>query len=202
MLISLNGFGALRGNEMIKPYRQPRSHDEIRADVEEIFKVLRIETVPVPVERIANAMNAQIHYVPFERDGELAGMLLRKGGKVIIGVNSSHHSNRQRFTIAHELGHLRYHEGELHVDRKLQINRRDEISALAIDSDEIEANRFAAELLMPFKLIFDDLMKLEIDIEDDEQIRDLAKKYRVSAQAMTHRITNIMDGVIGALHAR
>jgi len=55
---------------------------------------------------------------------------------------------------------------------------------------------------MPFKLIFDDLMKLEIDIEDDEQIRDLAKKYRVSAQAMTHRITNIMDGVIGALHAR
>jgi Zn-dependent peptidase ImmA (M78 family) len=116
-------------------------------------------------------------------------------------VNSSHHSNRQRFTVAHELGHLRYHEGEIHVDRKLQINRRDAISSLAIDPDEIEANRFAAELLMPFRLISVDLMTRELDVEDDDQIRELAKKYQVSAQAMTHRITNIIDGVIRAAHA-
>ena len=184
-----------------KPYRRPRTHDEIRQDVEEILKVLRIEAAPVPIGRIASAMNAQVHYSPFDGDGDLAGMLIRKGGKIIIGVNSSHHSNRQRFTVAHELGHLRYHEGEIHVDRKLQINRRDATSSLAIDPDEIEANRFAAELLMPFRLITVDLMTRELDVEDDDQIRELAKKYQVSAQAMTHRITNIIDGVVRAAHA-
>lgn len=183
-----------------KSYRQPRSHEEIREDVEQILDVLRIEAAPVPIGRVASAMNAQVHYSPFDGDGDLAGMLIRKDGKIIIGVNSSHHSNRQRFTVAHELGHLRYHEGEIHVDRKLQINRRDAISSLAIDPDEIEANRFAAELLIPFRLISADLLMREIDVEDDDQIRDLAKKYQVSAQAMTHRITNIIDSLIRAAH--
>ena len=41
------------------------------------------------------------------------GMLVRDEGKgtVMIGVNSLHHLHRQRFTIAHECGHLVLHEG-------------------------------------------------------------------------------------------
>ncbi|MGN6149479.1 MAG: ImmA/IrrE family metallo-endopeptidase [Rhizomicrobium sp.] len=171
--------------------RKPRSHEAIRADVTELLAQLKINSVPVPVERIANLLGARVHYSPFE--GELAGMLVRREGQTVIGVNSLHHSRRQRFTIAHELGHLKYHEGEIHVDRKLQINRRDANSSLAVDPEEIEANRFAAELLMPFAHIASDLIALDIDVEDDDQIRDLAERYAVSAQAMTHRITNILS---------
>lgn len=60
---------------------------------------------------------AAVRYSPFE--GELAGMLVRGDGQIVIGVNSLHPLNRQRFTIAHECGHLLLHKGEFHVDRRL-----------------------------------------------------------------------------------
>lgn len=173
-----------------KSSRTPKSHDSILVDVAKILGKIKIYHPPIPIERIAKALGAEVQYAPF--DGELAGMLVRRHGKAVIGVNSLHHSNRQRFTIAHELGHLQYHEGEIHVDRKLQINRRDELSALAVDPDEIEANRFAAEILIPYTMIIRDLESTQIDVEDDDQIQSLALKYLVSAQAMTHRITNLL----------
>ena len=118
-------------------------------------------------------------------------MLVRGEGQPVIGVNSIHPRNRQRFTIAHECGHLMLHKAEVHVDRRLHVHRRDVVSSMAVDPDEIEANRFAAELLMPYDLITADLDRYQIDIEDDDQIRALAEKYGVSAQSMTLRLTNL-----------
>ena len=116
-------------------------------------------------------------------------------GRAVIGVNSAHHFNRQRFTIAHECGHLILHKGkDVHIDRSFRVNRRDERSAQAVDPIEIEANRFAAELLMPFSMIQNDIV--EFDIEDDEVLEDLANKYQVSLQALTFRINNLMKAVI------
>lgn len=57
---------------------------------------------------------------------------------------------------------------------------------------EMEANLFAAELLMPKQFLDADLAKLGgLDLFEDEVLRDLAKKYEVSVQAMTHRLTNL-----------
>lgn len=146
---------------------------------------------PVPVERVAGMLGARLRYSPF--DGELAGMLLRDGKNIVIGVNSLHHINRQRFTIAHECGHLLLHKGkDVHIDRSFRINRRDELSSKAIDPEEIEANRFAAELLMPQDSLLSDLRDFDIDIEDDGQLKELADRYQVSVQALTHRITNLL----------
>jgi Zn-dependent peptidase ImmA (M78 family) len=64
---------------------------------------------------------------------------------------------------------------------------------MAVDPKEIEANRFAAELLMPYNMVLADLKKRPIDVENEEAIRELAQKYQVSVQAMTHRITNLLD---------
>jgi Zn-dependent peptidase ImmA (M78 family) len=64
----------------------------------------------VPVEQIAESYGIELRYEPAEQ--ELSGALIRKGRKeVVIGVNSSHHPNRQRFTIAHEIAHFLLHEG-------------------------------------------------------------------------------------------
>ena len=124
-------------------------------------------------------------------------MLIRSDDKTVIGVNSLHHTNRQRFTIAHECGHLLLHKGkDVHIDRSFRINRRDEVSSQAIDHKEIEANRFAAELLMPYDMIMSDLVEYDIDIEDEEELRGLADKYQVSVQALTHRITNLLNDLI------
>jgi Zn-dependent peptidase ImmA (M78 family) len=171
--------------------RKPRSVEVIRREAADILKKYRIKHPPVPVERIAETLGARVRYSPY--DGELAGMLVRGNGQTVIGVNSLHHLNRQRFTIAHECGHFLFHKGEVHIDRAFRVNRRDAVSSLAVDPDEIEANRFAAELLMPFDMITADLVERGIDAENEQELKQLAQKYQVSVQAMTHRVTNILD---------
>ncbi len=45
---------------------------------------------------------------------------------------------------------------------------------------------------MPLSMITSDLADC-IDIEDEQELKALALKYQVSLQAMTHRITNLLD---------
>lgn len=57
-----------------------------------------------------------------------------------------------------------------------------------------EANAFAMELLMPRKFMLADLAKMGgVDIEDDQKIDQLAKRYRVSRQVMTLRIGQLLS---------
>lgn len=84
-------------------------------------------------------------------------MIYISDGTPIIGINSLHHPNRQRFSIGHEIRHLALHRnltsGKVHVDKEFLVQlptlNRDAASALGTDLIEIEANRFSAELLMP-----------------------------------------------------
>ena len=113
-------------------------------------------------------------------------------GVVIIGVNSSHSIGRQRFTTAHELGHLILHKDEnLHVDERSPIGFRNEESSLATKDVEIEANQFAAELLMPAELLEKEIAALPDDIEAEDAVVLLADRFQVSEQAMTIRLTSL-----------
>lgn len=162
----------------------------IRNLIGQLLEAHGIEVAPVPVEVIALALGIRVQYEPAE--DELSGFLLRdlSRQKAIIGVNDRHSNNRQRFTIAHELGHYLLHEQEkLHVDRRFQIQLRDDNSSKGESEEEKEANLFAAELLMPMHFIHKDLEAIEaLDLEDDSLIFGLAKKYEVSTQAMTFRL--------------
>jgi len=144
----------------------------------------------VPVETIAKFLDLKISLEPFE--GDISGCTIRRGDKAVIGVNSLHHPNRQRFTIAHEIGHFLMHKGEqVIVDRHFRINFRDAESGKAENPEEIEANYFAAELLMPVDFLVRDLKAKVIDMEDDTQIRELAERYRVSALTLNYRLHNL-----------
>lgn len=152
-----------------------------------------VTDAPVPVERLAQLCRATIRYEPF--DGEVSGMVhCRPGGGGIIGVNSEHSKTRQRFTIAHEIGHLLLHADEgFHIDEKRPL-RRDAVSSQATDPQEMEANQFAAELLMPEVLVrasVEALVQGDDEMSFEEAIDKLARNYRVSTLAMTHRLTNL-----------
>ena len=134
--------------------------------------------------------------------GEISGLLVRNGGNATIGVNAKQHRYRQRFTIAHELGHFMLHEGIAeHVDdtyritpRKqtedeVQVLLRSDISSQATDVMEIEANFFAASLLMPKKML--DHHDAMLALDDDMKVRQLAVLFQVSAHAMSLRLANI-----------
>src|SRR5947199_7758504 len=138
-----------------------------------------IVSPPVPIEEIAVARGALVarNYVP----GYESGFALREGSRWIIGVNTATSPRRQRFTIAHELGHLLMHEGKpLITDYSVRINNRDPVSSMGTEPQEIEANAFAAAILMPRSLIWEEL-KREIDLAQassrDELIARLARTF-------------------------
>lgn len=157
----------------------------------ELHREVGYQDGAVPVDLVAQTLGAVVRYAPYQ--GELAGMLILHDGHRIIAVNSSHHKNRQRFTIAHECGHLRLHEEKTYVDKGFFIVNRDGISSRAENIFEIEANQFAADLLMPHRNIIRDLRKYSIDLEDSEQVAKMSKVYGVSSQAMSYRIANLLN---------
>jgi Zn-dependent peptidase ImmA (M78 family) len=149
-----------------------------------------IVDAPVDVERLAQSEQVDIRK---ERvDGDISGFLFRDRDKstAIIGVNSRHHANRQRFTIAHELGHFMLHTmDQVHVDRGFEVRLRNDESSKGTDTDEKEANLFAAELLMPKAFLEKDLANIEtVDLMEEKTIKSLAEKYQVSTHAFAFRL--------------
>lgn len=124
---------------------------------------------------------------------EVSGFIFKQNGKpTVIGVNAHHHPNRQRFTLAHELGHFVLHDiTDVHVDQFV-MRLRNSASGSGEDLNEVEANRFAAALLMPKNLISEEIERLGLDdLSDDWSIQQLAKQFQVSVQAMSLRLPSL-----------
>jgi Zn-dependent peptidase ImmA (M78 family) len=157
----------------------------------EIIDELGITELPVPVERIARQLGAELTYEPF--DGDVSGMLYREAESQppVIGVNSRQAATRQRFTVAHEIGHLMLHKGQpVFVDSFLRVNWR----AGKSGRDEVEANAFAAELLMPRRFIereIDAAVERYGTLRRDALTAELANKFKVSPEAMSYRLSNL-----------
>jgi Zn-dependent peptidase ImmA (M78 family) len=95
-----------------------------------------------------------------------------------ISVSRSDHYFRQRFTMAHELGHYILH-------RHRMVNNVIEDTAMyrsnLSDALEREANQFAASLLMP-------LEQVKRDHDEIKDVNVLANKWQVSPAAMRIRL--------------
>ncbi|MBV1918337.1 MAG: ImmA/IrrE family metallo-endopeptidase [Sphingomonadaceae bacterium] len=145
---------------------------------------------PVAVEKIIKRRDIRVQFSPL--DQELSGMALVKDGVAVIGVNALHHPNRQRFTMAHELGHhvmhREYIEGAVHVDKGFTILRRDTLAAQGTDRMEIEANAFASELLIPRDLLEPIIGTGDFDLDDVDRLQSIAKKFKVSLSALQYRL--------------
>jgi Zn-dependent peptidase ImmA (M78 family) len=145
---------------------------------------------PVPVEDIIRTRGITIQRSASL--GDVSGLVLRKGKETVIGVNKKDVSTRQRFTLAHELAHALLHHGEeVRFDKAFRVNLRSETSGLGVDAEEIEANFFAACLLMPLRFLEADPEAALIDVEDAQAVRKLADRYGVSAHAMSIRLGNL-----------
>lgn len=117
-------------------------------------------------------------------------MLYRDRDRSVIGVNSSHPLTRQRFTIAHELGHLLLH-GSRSVIVDTHVFRRDQTSSMGTETEEREANGFAAELLMPSVFVereFDAVLDDDPGVTARQLVARLAAVFGVSEQAMEIRL--------------
>lgn len=148
-------------------------------------------SIPVNVEAIAPRHHAHIVLENFSDD--VSGILVRKGNgeNAMIAVNAAHGLLRRRFTIAHELGHLVLsHKGEVFVDKAI-VNKR-ATSGQFVDPQEIEANQFAASLLMPRDALVEHFAELVERHRDPAIITELlASTFRVSRAAMGIRLVNL-----------
>ena len=161
------------------------------AIINNIFKNLSITKPAIDVVNIAKYYDIKVTYEEFD-DGT-DGLLLIKNGNPVIAVNSEQHPNRQRFSIAHELGHFFLHaEGKkdgLFVDKSLY--HRNDQSSMGTIQDEIEANKFAAALLMPESMLISIIKDENLDLSDDFDLYLLAEKFGVSEKAMGYRLGNL-----------
>jgi Zn-dependent peptidase ImmA (M78 family) len=157
--------------------------------VNSILDGLHIERPPVPVEDIIKAHGVIIRYSDLD---DVSGLVVRAGGQTVIGVNRTHSSTRRRFTLAHEFGHVQLHAGrEIMFDKEFRYNLRSDLSGMGVDVEEIEANFFAACLLMPRRIMDCDKKTHSIEIEDPRALRELSREYGVSPQAMALRLANV-----------
>ena len=151
----------------------------------------QVTSAPVPVEEIAQSRGCTI--VPASLN-DVSGILVRSAESVTIGVNSRHSQTRKRFTIAHELGHLLLHRGqEVRYDHSFRYSLRSGVSSTGTDIEEIEANFFAASILMPDNLLKNDPRAEFIDMNDESAVRELAAEFKVSQQAMALRLARLLD---------
>lgn len=163
----------------------------LRGKVKALLDACDLHTPPVDVERVARHLD--LHVREGEFDGEISGFLYQDGTRTVIGINRAHGAARRRFTLAHEIGHYVLHNRETtFVDRGgPSILKRDVRSSAGTDVREVEANAFAAELLMPAPFLARSLAEADERADAEDLIRDLAQQYNVSVQAMTIRLIRL-----------
>ncbi|MGW4595363.1 ImmA/IrrE family metallo-endopeptidase [Streptomyces sp. NPDC004457] len=144
-----------------------------------------------PIDPVLIAEKLGVLVVPQDMPDDVSGMLLRRGDEQVIGVNQKHHENRRRFTVAHELGHLRLHRGRpLILDTDTRVNFRDTVSSMATDREEMEANRFAAALLAPEPMVRRAAREAEFRTAR-ELVLIMARRFEMSEMAMNYRLINL-----------
>jgi Zn-dependent peptidase ImmA (M78 family) len=161
-------------------------------EAQRLLERFGITAVPVDVEALAGALGARIRRQRLSHS--ISGLLYRDADQIVIGVNERQPKRRQRFTVAHEVGHLAMHPGRpLLLDASVRVNWRDDDSAAASDREEIEANTFAAAILMPASLVRRELDALlsgpaSSKKDLDQIIKHMADRFEVSTQAMHFRL--------------
>ena len=163
---------------------------ELELKAKEILTAFGAFEVPVPLELVAHRIGLAVDQVPLGDD--ISGVLVVTGDKGSIGVNRDHPEPRRRFTVAHEIGHFVLHRSQrdLFIDKSF-VAFRDTTSSAGIDRAEIQANQFAAALLMPAALVQQELRRHAESIVTEDVIDRLAERFEVSSQAMMYRLINL-----------
>lgn len=134
---------------------------------------------PVDVAEIAanNGLDVRVAEFPAEYQG-VSGFINLEDGRPAVYVNADDPPHRQKFTIAHELGHWLLHEDEIRTNPKKAILFRIAIGETNSDPLEKQANAFAAELLVPMELF----AKVK-----DKPVKDLVDMFDVSSDVIGYR---------------
>lgn len=157
--------------------------------IEQYFKNKVIE-IPIPVEKIGDLQFGLKLLYTKELPDDKSGACLSEEKMIQINEYETL-EERRRFTYAHEMGHFILHITEKTMFRCIKKDigfKKDQIKYSPNNKGkqmESEANVFAAEILMPSKIV------KKMFLEESKDISFLSKKFKVSKEAMEWKLTNI-----------
>lgn len=145
-----------------------------RASASDLLRLFRVASPPVQVRDIAAGLGVLVQEVV---NPGWSGAVSADDRAAVIWVRAGDSTARQRFTIAHELGHLLLH------DVSVAFRRDDTFRG---SPEEVQANAFAADLLMPLWL----LDPVAQSVGQDSVV--LARMFEVSEKAMKIRLGRLV----------
>ncbi len=144
---------------------------------------------PVKLGKLAKDFGVKIKISGLQMG--VSGQIKNEDGDYIIRINRYEARERQRFTIAHELAHFLLH-------RQIIDNSADGITDTILyrsgapKSVEYEANRLAADIIMPRDLIEQRLKEEFGGVVTEPTIESLASSFQVSKAAMEIRLSGFV----------
>lgn len=136
-------------------------------------------TVPVKVGELARALGLEVVVAPLPLN--ISGSIEPRGDSFVVKVNRYEAKARQRFTIAHEIAHFLLHRDRISGGLVDSVLYRSKLASRL----ETEANRLAADIIMPRDAIAD-LLSSETD---QDRVDQLAERFNVSRQAAEIRLS-------------
>lgn len=147
------------------------------------------DNAPVRLSQLAKALGVPVKAATLAPG--ISGEIRPDGESFVIRVNRHDPSKRQRFTVAHELSHFLLHVDQINTGISDDVLYRSSLS----DRREAQANRLAADILMP-----DDLVRTSVEEAQEKGVGDLvlflAEQFSVSEGAMHIKLEQL--GVIYA----
>jgi Zn-dependent peptidase ImmA (M78 family) len=162
--------------------------DQISCVVATILQENYVDTPPVDIYKLVDNYGITIHIRSFPVEhanvsGFITGLRKEKESSIIV-INKNDTIERQKFTIAHEFGHLKLHKSELLADLSLSVLYKSPIGSKLIEPIEFEANEFAAQLLVPEDMLHAD----HVNTSTHPDKKALADKFEVSEDIIGFRL--------------
>ena len=139
---------------------------------------------PVKVGAIAKAFGINVKKATLAAG--ISGEIKETRNLVTIRVNRHDVKERQRFTLAHEIAHFLLHRDKIGDGITDDILYRSNLSS----AQEAQANRLAADIVMPWSLIQSSLETYD-DLKLEQKIERLAQEAEISTTAIKIRLGKI-----------
>lgn len=137
--------------------------------------------LPVDVCQLARVIGVEVHGDPNMPE---VVTVSRQPGGTVIAVNTTQTPARQRFAVAHALGHVAL--GHLTESVPQMHDGVSSFSSQAAGHQEQEANNFAVDLLMPARAL-----RYALDHGIVKDVAQLVRVFGVSQVAVRHRLRGL-----------
>ncbi len=142
------------------------------------------DVAPVRLSELARAFGVPVKAATLAPG--ISGEIRPGGNGFVIRINRHDPTKRQRFSVAHELAHFFLHADQIGTGISDDVLYRSSLS----DRREAQANRLAADILMP-----DDLVRQQVEAAHEkgvgDLVRSLAEESAVSEAAMRIKLDQL-----------